>query len=347
MIQLSDNSGVATARADEESGGITVRLISHDGVVEDAVEEIPALLKRDDAFLWLDVPQWTQDVDDLLAAELNLHAVARAYCKVRNHMPMVHGYRDHVFMVLHRPVVLGAGNTLLVELDMFVGDRFVVTVHKRDEPQIAQIEAMSEIEETLDRINGGRIRPRTPIELTHALVSLMALRQRLLVQDVAVRVADVEQRVLRRQLADPEQDLEDMFLVRYELLSVRTTAAHSEEVLARARKLLGAGHHDDEVLADLQDMFRRVHRMTDSEQELLTGVIDLYRTRTDTKMMIAMERLAVLAAVTLPVTAIASVYGMNVIVNPKTEPVQLIVVLLIMIAISGVLLRWTKKQGWW
>jgi Mg2+ and Co2+ transporter CorA len=230
---------------------------------------------------------------------------------------------------------------------MFVGDRFVVTVHKRDEPQIAQIEAMSEIEETLDRINGGRIRPRTPIELTHALVSLMALRQRLLVQDVAVRVADVEQRVLRRQLADPEHALEEMFLVRYELLSVRTTAAHSEEVLARARKLLGAGHQDDEVLADLQDMFRRVHRMTDSEQELLTGVIDLYRTRTDTKMMIAMERLAVLAAVTLPVTAIASVYGMNVIVNPKTEPVQLIVVLLIMIAISGVLLRWTKKQGWW
>jgi Mg2+ and Co2+ transporter CorA len=104
-------------------------------VVEDAVEEIPALLKRDEAFLWLDVPQWTRDVDDLLATELNLHAVARAYCKVRNHMPMVHGYRDHVFMVLHRPVVLGAGDTLLVELDMFVGDRFVVTVHKRDEPQ--------------------------------------------------------------------------------------------------------------------------------------------------------------------------------------------------------------------
>ena len=58
----------ATARADEESGGTTVRLISRDGVVEDAVEEIPALLKRDEAFLWLDVPQWTQDVDDRRAA---------------------------------------------------------------------------------------------------------------------------------------------------------------------------------------------------------------------------------------------------------------------------------------
>jgi Mg2+ and Co2+ transporter CorA len=38
---------------------------------------------------------------------------------------------------------------------------------------------------------------------------------------------------------------------------------------------------------------------------------------------------------------------MNVIVNPHTEVVQLIIVLIIMAAISGVLLRWTKKQGWW
>ena len=327
---------------------MTVRLVSNGGVVERSVEEIPVLLKREDGFVWLDVPQWTVEIDGLLAAELNLHPVAREYCRVRNHMPMVHGYRDHVFMVLHRPVVLGQGETRLVELDLFVGDRFVVTVHKRDEVSVAAVEGVSEIEETLARIGAGRIAPRTPVELTHALVSLMALRQRLLVQDVAVRVSEVEEKVLHQQLTNPEHALEEMFLVRYELLSVRTTAAHSEEVLARARKLLGPGHHDDEVqLADLQDMFRRVHRMTDSEQELLAGVIDLYRTRNDTKLTIASERLAVLAAVTLPATAISSVYGMNVIVNPHTEPVQLTVVLIIMAAISGVLLRWTKKQGWW
>jgi len=327
---------------------MTVRLVSNGGVMEKSVEEIPVLLKREDGFVWLDVPQWTVEIDGLLAAELNLHPVAREYCRVRNHMPMVHGYRDHVFMVLHRPVVLGQGETRLVELDLFVGDRFLITVHKRDDASIAAVEAVSEIEETLDRIGGGRIAPRTPVELTHALVSLMALRQRLLVQDVAVRVSEVEEKVLHQQLTNPEHALEEMFLVRYELLSVRTTAAHSEEVLARARKLLGPGHHDDEVqLADLQDMFRRVHRMTDSEQELLAGVIDLYRTRNDTKLTIASERLAVLAAITLPATAISSVYGMNVIVNPHTEPVQLTVVLIIMAAISGVLLRWTKKQGWW
>jgi hypothetical protein len=61
----------------------------------------------------------------------------------------------------------------------------------------------------------------------------------------------------------------------------------------------------------------------------------------------ALERLAVLAAVTLPVTAVASVYGMNVIVNQQTHVPQLLLVLALMVAMSAALLRWTKRQGWW
>jgi hypothetical protein len=35
------------------------------------------------------------------------------------------------------------------------------------------------------------------------------------------------------------------------------------------------------------------------------------------------------------------------IVNTRTQYPQLIIVLIIMVIISGYLLRWTKKQGWW
>jgi hypothetical protein len=38
---------------------------------------------------------------------------------------------------------------------------------------------------------------------------------------------------------------------------------------------------------------------------------------------------------------------MNVIVNERTHLGQLAVVLAIMVAISAVLLRWAKRQGWW
>jgi Mg2+ and Co2+ transporter CorA len=64
-------------------------------------------------------------------------------------------------------------------------------------------------------------------------------------------------------------------------------------------------------------------------------------------MTVAMERLAVIAAVTLPVTALASVYGMNVIVRERTSIFELIAVLILMASISLQLLRWTRRQGWW
>jgi uncharacterized protein (DUF983 family) len=41
------------------------------------------------------------------------------------------------------------------------------------------------------------------------------------------------------------------------------------------------------------------------------------------------------------------VMGMNVIVNDSTRWIRLIILCLIMLAISLVLLRWTRKLGWW
>lgn len=323
-----------------------VRYVTESGVADAATDELPALLGRTDGFVWVDIVDWTAADRDRLSTEFGFHPVALDICGTRNHMPMVHGYADHLFLVVHRPVVIGAGQVRPVEITLFLGARYLVTVHPAEHPATGSV---SETDETLDRLRGGRIHPTEPAHLMHAIIGLVALRQRLLGQEVARRVGDVESKVLKGAMTDPEASLDEMFMVRYELLSVRTAAAHTEEVMARGRRLLVAvpGLHGADELADLQDLFRRVHRMTTSEQELLAGVIDLYRARTDTKMMIATERLAVLATVTLPITAIASVYGMNVIVNTSTHWGQLIAVLLVMVAISAALLRWTKRLGWW
>ncbi len=77
------------------------------------------------------------------------------------------------------------------------------------------------------------------------------------------------------------------------------------------------------------------------------GVTEFYRARTETKMTIAAERLAVIAVMTLPVTALSSVLGMNVIVNERTLWLPLIILLAIMLSLSLILLRWAKRQGWW
>jgi magnesium transporter len=88
--------------------------------------------------------------------------------------------------------------------------------------------------------------------------------------------------------------------------------------------------------------------MSDGEKEFLFGVIDFYQSRISTKMTIASERLALLAVLTLPVTALASIYGMNFEHMPELKlwfwyPL----VILTMLVISGLLLRWARRKGWW
>jgi magnesium transporter len=101
------------------------------------------------------------------------------------------------------------------------------------------------------------------------------------------------------------------------------------------------------VVADVSDQFDRIKGMAEGETEFLQAVIEFHQSRTNTKMTIAAERLAVIAAVTLPITAISSVYGMNIIANDATDFWHLAAVLLVMATISGTLLRWAKHQGWW
>jgi Mg2+ and Co2+ transporter CorA len=87
--------------------------------------------------------------------------------------------------------------------------------------------------------------------------------------------------------------------------------------------------------------------MADGEKENLQGTIEFYQARTNTKVTVAAERLAVIAAITLPVTAVSSILGMNVIVNDTTQPVELAIAVLAMVVMSAVLLVWAKRRGWW
>ena len=86
--------------------------------------------------------------------------------------------------------------------------------------------------------------------------------------------------------------------------------------------------------------------LPNEQKENLQGTIEFYQARTNTELTIAAERLAVIAAITLPVTAVSSILGMNLIVNDTTQPVELAVALLSMIVMSVLLLIWAKRQGW-
>jgi magnesium transporter len=324
-----------------------VRFVDASGAHAHDSNDTAGLLGRGDGFVWVDVPEWDKQVETFLE-ELGCHALVADACRRRNHTPTVHSYSDHYFITMHSPLQGEAGHVHLLELDQIIGDHFLVTVHGPLNPVVDPAEALLETGGVLHRIDSGRFAPASPAELSYAVSSAVARRQRALIGDVAERLPGLEQHVMASQLKDPEELLERMFLIRHELITARTMAAQTHDVYARIGSLDRFVPERSRLLArDLADQFDRVRSVADGEAQFLFGVIELYQTKVNTKMTLAMERLAVIAAVTLPVTAIASVYGMNVIVNEHTHITQLVIVVVAMLVISGLLLRWAHKQGWW
>jgi magnesium transporter len=298
-------------------------------------------------FHWVDVPLWGPDAEAVLE-RLGCHPMVLAACAQRNFVPTVHGYDDHVFITTQSPLAGDAGHVHLLELDLVIGQRFLISVHGPINPDVSLDQALVETRAALNRVEGGRFRPHTPSELAYAITSGVARRQSAAIREVAAKLPGLEKEVMSSQLRDPEELLETMFLIRHELITTRTMAAQSHDVWSR---MAGIGRLTDDEGAhfarDLADQFDRVRSIADGEAQFLFGVIELYQTKVHTKMTVAMERLAVIAAVTLPVTAIASIYGMNVIVSEHTHRVELVIVLAAMLAISLLLLRWARRQGWW
>jgi Mg2+ and Co2+ transporter CorA len=325
-----------------------VRFITSSGVEEAAAEDLPALLDRGSGFVWVDVPRWDAEAEATLGRVFRLHPLVIDACRRRNHTPTVHTYEDHVFVTLHTPLVGQAGHVHLLELDQVVGRTFLVTVHGPLNPAVDKAEALVETNAVLRRIQAGRFAPRSPAEMSYAVGSAIARRQRDLIAAVAEKIPDMEQQVMAGDFRQPEILLEEMFLIRHELITARTMAAQSCDVYARLTTLERLIPEQDQKFAkDLADQFDRVRSIGDGESQFLFAVIDLYQTRVSTKMTVAMERLAVIAAITLPITALASVYGMNVIVNQRTHWTQLAIIILVMLTISALLLRWARRQGWW
>jgi Mg2+ and Co2+ transporter CorA len=100
-------------------------------------------------------------------------------------------------------------------------------------------------------------------------------------------------------------------------------------------------------IEDLTDHFERVRSVCDSEREFLQGVVDFYQSRTSAKMNHAMERLTLMSAVMLPLTLLAGIYGMNIIVNPVTQPLEVGLVVGSMLVLAVAILFWARRQGWW
>jgi Mg2+ and Co2+ transporter CorA len=327
---------------------IRVMSLSGGDVEIRTVAEVRGLLAQPDTLVWVDIPECSDEAISLLTDVLECHPLAVRDCMQRNRVPRVRIYPHQQLLILHGPERGPSGHIHYLELDQIIGDKYVVTVHGPINPSLSLDVALRETDGVRRRLESGRLRPDSPYELSHAITSALIHRLEGFIEELTSDVWHLEQRVTSGHMGNPEEFLEELFQARHGLLAVRTMGALGAEVYGRIAALEARIPADDLPLVnDLVDQLSRIRALADGEREYLQGVIEFYRARAETKMTVAAERLAVIAVVTLPITALSSIYGMNIIVNGSTKVPELVAVLLVMAVMSALLLTWAKRRGWW
>jgi Mg2+ and Co2+ transporter CorA len=125
-----DGGYTATQPRLRDVSRMDVRLVTDGGVEKRGVGELQKLLKGgEDGLIWVDIPAGDSEAVHVLSEVFRFHPLAVNDAVERNRVRKMHGYQDHVFVILHAPERGKHGHVHYIELDQFIGVRYLVTVH--------------------------------------------------------------------------------------------------------------------------------------------------------------------------------------------------------------------------
>jgi magnesium transporter len=320
---------------------LTVRAVRAGGVVDTVeVDAIDALLGDPAVVVWADLVDPTGDDEDAVCREFGLHALSVEDLRKHRQRPKVDRYEDHVVLVAYGiatgvpPSERGGGepserssdawlaslSTALAEVDVVVGERWVLTVRERSVAGVVDLGAA-----VAALRNDTRSEPSVGL-VVHVVADVIVDGYFDLTDDIDRRLADIEDLIFAaddvdesRGVSPSEQDRRDrtaqrsMLVLRNDLVLLRRRLAPLYDVLQAV--LRGeAGSLDREVALRFQDVVDHVLRVTetiDVHHELLSNAFDAHLALVAQHTNDTMRRMTAWGSILLGATLIAGIYGMN------------------------------------
>lgn len=250
--------------------------------------------------LWVDVEVDDPQPDDTtgILHRLALDPLAVHDALFDRDLPKLDDFGDHVLLVLHG---LHSERIATYEVDCFIGERILVTVHEADAPAIEAMWADVQAHPLLATDGCGGLAARLADGLTRRLASV--------VDAFDERVDDL---VAQALVADRNL-LGDVTAVRADLAAVRRVVNPQREALDLARTSDSA-LLDDRARRRFSDVFDVASRATsglDAARAALAETLEAYRGAEAREATEVTKVLTIYAAIMLPLTLVVGFFGMN------------------------------------
>jgi magnesium transporter len=296
---------------------------------------------------WVNIERPTPLETAWLAEQFGFHALDLEDVLSRNQRPKIDEYDDYLFIVLHFPVFDRAvGRLNAGELDLFVGPNYIVTIPNTPlqpvEYLFERCRQKEELREQLFSRGSGFLLYRIVDDGFDYCFPML--------RKIGNKLDALEDEIFERRSEDLVRDLSN---AKQEIINFRKVIRPQRAVLRDLERLKTRflvspeeGEELDIYFDDIGDAHERIWDMLENYKEVVAALEETNESYISHRVNEILRVLTAISVIVLPLTLVASIWGMNVGVPGEGDSEDFYIVLGVMVVILVAMLAFFRRRRW-
>ena len=315
---------------------------------EPAAERTPQVeVVSGEGFRWVHIERPTPLEAAWLSEQFDFHALDLEDVLSRNQRPKIDEYDDYLFIVLHFPVFdRNVGRLNAGELDLFVGPDFIVTIPNTPlqpvEYLFERCRQKEDLREQLFSKGSGFVLYRIVDDGFDYCFPML--------RKIGNKLDALEDEIFEGRSEDLVRDISN---AKQEIINFRKVIRPQRAVLSdleRLKKRFLTPPEEGEELEiyfdDIGDAHERIWDMLENYKEVVQALEETNESYISHRVNEILRVLTAISVIVLPLTLIASIWGMNVGVPGEGDTDDFYAVVAGMLVILVGMLAFFRKRGW-
>ncbi len=258
---------------------------------------------------WVNIQPPTEREKEYLAQNYPFHPLDLDDCLSRIQRPKIDEYKGYLFLVFHFPVFNKELSVLNPsQLSVFIGEKYLITLHKGELRPLVALFRDCEINEEARQEHFSQGTGYLLYRIIDRLVDYCLP----IISKISANIEKTEDNIfasrrIPRAIGDISMLRRDVIAFRRIIWPMRAVIASMEPKIRRFTTMDMAVYFGDMI-----DHVDKIWDALDEFKEIIEGLNDTHDSLATNRTSEIMRMLTVIATILLPLTVVASIYGMNI-----------------------------------
>lgn len=269
-----------------------------------SLDNLQSFLTNKENFLWVDLYDFTEEEIRYVATAFDFHELAIEDCMHYSPLAKLDKYDDYYFLMMHaiRYNEEQDEEIMLVQLNIFLGKNYVVTVHKNTLPSLGRMAKICLVDCKIS--NKGRD------FFLYSIIDGLVDEYFPILDRIGHRIEDLEDEIYEK----PSRETSGEFLaLKRTILTMRRAITPQRRIFYSISSSTFTITEDNQpYYLDLKDHLERISDTIDNYKDRIDGALATYSSIISARTSDTIRILTVISTIFMPLTFVTGFFGMNV-----------------------------------